>query len=649
MNPINSIEFIEKSINSLDEFIDAFSNLNIALSELNTIQSENLAVKVSAIRFNFIDNIYLSILAGEFYSEDFLRQVHFGLEKSKRLSIEIDKLRGVSGDNSTSTYKNFSKAGEYYLTLEELYKYSINRLNTSVIPLSQKLWEREQKTIALKLFEEIKISSNLDNQVDFRYKLRYSLFRINVLLFLYENDLVCSDLHLNELYFIKDLLSNEEYKTVPICSLLIEKINYLIFKSLRRFENGSEIVGNNPDDKLSNFSNPKYFSEFNDLTSKIWINHSSKLDPSSIHQLITNFRSNSNHKLSEIHFIVKTIRKKLEREYENSALDEIISFYYLLKTELLEKLGNEKILFDRIAYLSFINLINHNLLDISIKKAKKKIGEESSVKLKKEIEKLVKLYNSLKREQETNGRMNHIAAKKLLNFFIQILKVNSWSSESREILLYLENTINKIVKDAQEQLRWEQRHFALPLYLTFSESIITYSGSNPNLLNGSNEIGEEQSKLNFKLFLDSSYVLPVNYVKVENEIDLLIFDYEQLRLVKMMEMSTLIAENAKNQVQDEVKNSLKLYISTLGVFATITSFVLSSIRVVPELDSLNEKVVFMLFFGITLILFILTLEFFVVERDGKIFSKRALIYLLTFIFVIAMYMVYFSGGFTMEG
>ena len=77
-NKIDSVEFISKSLVSIDELNDAFSSIS-SLHSKSSPDEKSINDLISRIynvlRFEFADNINQSVLAGEFYSKEYSEKV----------------------------------------------------------------------------------------------------------------------------------------------------------------------------------------------------------------------------------------------------------------------------------------------------------------------------------------------------------------------------------------------------------------------------------------------------------------------------------------------------------------------------------------------------------------------------------------------
>ena len=145
-----------------------------------------------------------------------------------------------------------------------------------------------------------------------------------------------------------------------------------------------------------------------------------------------------------------------------------------------------------------------------------------------------------------------------------------------------------------------------------------------------------------KVFTASSFVVPINYKKVKEQIDEL---KDELRNHKELRSSFLLIEKEKGRIiketekkandrieyfQKENQGLLKQNIEILSIFAAIVLFVSGNIQIFTRINTLNSAIAFTLAFGYVISVFILLISLVIktgIEDAFKKFKKRVLWFL----------------------
>lgn len=139
--------------------------------------------------------------------------------------------------------------------------------------------------------------------------------------------------------------------------------------------------------------------------------------------------------------------------------------------------------------------------------------------------------------------------------------------------------------------------------------------------------------MDIKLFLDSTYVLPTDYEEMEVKLievdNSVVNGLSQLRAKVLLKKSQIeidkrVDESVKKNVEEgtkklneEVRTSSRQFLSLLSMFATIVVFVLGSVKTVPDLHCVRDKVLFLVGFAQALILFVVGIDFLIVKRPEE--------------------------------
>lgn len=139
--------------------------------------------------------------------------------------------------------------------------------------------------------------------------------------------------------------------------------------------------------------------------------------------------------------------------------------------------------------------------------------------------------------------------------------------------------------------------------------------------------------MEIKLFLDSTYVLPTDYEEMEVKLievdNAVVNGLSQLRAKVLLKkgqnnIDKKVEESVRKNVDegtkklnDEVRNASRQFLSLLSMFATIVVFVLGSVKTVPELHCVTDKVLFLVGFAQSLIMFVVGIDFLIVKRPSE--------------------------------
>ncbi len=158
------------------------------------------------------------------------------------------------------------------------------------------------------------------------------------------------------------------------------------------------------------------------------------------------------------------------------------------------------------------------------------------------------------------------------------------------------------------------------------------------------EIGEQE----LKVFTAASFVVPINYQKVKEQIDELkdsLANHKELRsslLLIEKEKIKIIAETTKKAderilfFQDQNQGLLRQNIEILSIFAAIVLFVMGNIQIYSQVDTLNSAIAFTLAFGYVIAVFILLISLIIRSNKEQLESKRYKIRVLWFLVISAI-------------
>ncbi len=590
----------------------------------------------------FIKSINLAVLGGEFYSEEAKTIIDDLLNKQiPLLAKKIDEftaekiipnheLQRFITDRSKSLndeflekfireyIKGYHKIGDYIRKYSELLGFvRTSVLQKDKISIKSFLAESIDKMETYKLISELELevaSSKTSESFHYIVKNRFAIFQLNVLLFKVDNTLVSSSTVIERLTEIRQLLQREIFTGFDLTRILIDKSNYLLKKTvLRQLENQNFIDDYSADHTPVSELEITCYKIFDEKTSCHYYEGIGST-PTQTEVDYEKKVSSNDAQFEHFHY--------LNRRYRKGDRKDKVEFF----KKQFEKYKKRKFLspanrFEEIAFHTTANLINNTEFMLLCRKSLNQIKAEDKVNkidttIAKEIDKIHTLYKACMDGQMKMDRFNHRAP---LEFFRYITEVIETISEKAIAF----NTLNRIMELAllcrthmKEYFKWEKNKNDLPLYFPFDESICFYDlDQQKPIKDKKTEFLVEEKYI--KLFLDSNYVLPVNYLNIESDVLELELKYEHHKnmLIDLTVEGNL--EKSKEELQSEVKQSTKQYISLLAMFATILSFVLGTVKIALEFKTVEKIIVFMVGFASSLMIFSMMIEFTIVRSSKE--------------------------------
>ncbi len=143
---------------------------------------------------------------------------------------------------------------------------------------------------------------------------------------------------------------------------------------------------------------------------------------------------------------------------------------------------------------------------------------------------------------------------------------------------------------------------------------------------------------NIMLFVASSFILPINYKKVNREIDDLknsINEYEtHIPLLKRILEEEQQIKNTQQDIEKRDRNQIEI----LGIFAAVVLFAAGGINIFKESPSIEQSAKFGLIFSYSLSIFVILI--WLITRDYRHFKPSPIHFIIVIIFAIATYLVF---------
>lgn len=634
---INDVTCLNKAKDSIANIVRiiSFPNYSFSLTRFNTLRRD-----LGESGQSFTKWINLAILGGEFYSDEAKKIIdEIQLDLIPKLKTQIDQFTSNNiqpdttlqpilaarslaiGSNYIDDFirryiKSYGRIEDYVKKYSELIEFvRISILGKDYISIKNALAESTDKADTYKLISELEIEP-ANASFEYVARNRFAIFQLNILLFKTDNALVSTSSVLDRLLEIRRLLQRQIFKGIFISDVLIDKANYLIKKTALRIKDGEKIID---DDIIGNAGKPP-------LAVKLPITYFSFFDAKTTRHYSHFVTEKASDTEKEFEFIVTTDVAQLEhfhylnRCYRKGKRKSKIKF---LK-EQFEKY-NKRIVssnrFDEIAIHTATNLINNTelilLCDESIDRIERADEEKISKVVDDEIEKIYKYYLNSIVDQRKHDRLNFKLHLEFFRYITKVVEVLCQKSIDFKLLNKLISYALSCRNDLKDNLHWEHNKFDLPMFCPFEQSIFLYDLVNQKYVPFS-EANPQNPEQYLKLFLDSSYVLPVSYHEMEKSIMKEELKFEHNRNILLDELVEKNLEKSKKDLENEVKNSTKQYISLLGMFATILSFVLGSVKFMSESNNEPVKqITFLIGFAFALISFNMVLEFTIVREKNN--------------------------------
>lgn len=589
------IQWLEKSIENYNNHLES----SLIIEEENTISNLENNVEINALiefieKFKFseevIDKFYLSALAGEYLNYE---------EYDTKLS-RINNLIGECG-GIFSEINNVIDNVKEIRSLITQYRHFILRIST-----------KYSKPERAELFNSI-----TDRDDSFFYEtsndeivIKCGIFK-EVILGISEIDHNLSlkadkDTFKDILYFHQRIIESKELGG-PVKKLSKAKCNILLYKLAKRIEQDEKkyYYTHNLSDKEFEIDHHKttYFNAFiedvdlqyyDDLKNDQIKDKFSKFCSSVMQRFESQQNGDIQFSLTEAHALVK-YHKDILQNGEN-ILKEI-------SDKVKPKIDSKELKFDhRAKIISYHYLLNNYFSYLALK-------EEDNHSI---------IINELKligQKQKTDDVENYFPYLRYSEYLIN--KLDSYFSEDM-------SETGKI-KNFLEEFERNYKMLMVKYEWCYDRDFLAYMPSYNECIRQDTIDNQE-----YKLFIASSFVLPINYAQVKRQIDELYQKFTKYKLlldVKLfqdksnLELDNKIDKRTKEfgDIEERVKDSERKNIEILGIFAAIVLFTMSNIQIFTKIDYVKDAILFMLIMAYSMCLFIVVI--WLITRDKGYFGK----------------------------
>lgn len=570
-------------------------------------------------------NLNLSVIAGE-YLRDYTEfkniasalstnavELVQSLEETEDVALLVDN---VEDDGQTTEKESFfNNAIRYYIELTD----NINENIKEILKKEDEKKELKPKRIKVKyeierLFYERNDFQNTD------LKPGYFLFLINLSLAELDEYLECSEWCLSEIDLLENYLENSN--TIfskwysQIIKILKDKCKYLRYKINYRATRKSDIKITE-DSAFYEFyeeTNKHYTKEnivngVSEIINNCWDENSSKtvIEDGKQKRFAIFFKKAVNtdayRRLSSTAILNSKKIHQLNKFLKNTTtlnLDEKLSNISTLVQNIEAQLTNTTSEFQQIYLHSSLNLLQNTQLFLILKQEeiigyKNICGDnfytgsafQKSNSFRKKIEgELNRLYKDYRGYEHVIDFLDTLF-EKLQNpeSFFDFFKKEEHNIDDLKLGIYKENILKniniikrfyeEILLKIEENKKYLTHYEVKPIYLEVENCLKSYSIKVPE--------GEELKDKKIEVFLDSSYVLPINYEKISNKINQksLVYNYE-IKLIKgrldiLFDLD--FARKKYHNIENKFKENEFKVVQIVAMFVSIATFVLINVKI----------------------------------------------------------------------
>jgi hypothetical protein len=526
------------------------------------------------------EKLNISILAGEIFYEMNYQ------DKLDELTSMISNIQvGIEVDDNDITLELNNIFHNSFIEPFFLAKKSILRLNHS---FNKKLSNQGGKW----LFVAEKITNNSSDLIDnSNFKDQITVLQTNIKIASIDIDLSIDEKILSDLILFKKVLEEIEFE-YKYLSLIKDKCNFLIKKVLFRIKQDNKysyLYAIDYQDKELTFDDvkPGKFSYFDNITKKHYSSKDECYTKGEIDLIKEKLRKKESLTYIEIHQLTKVFK---DQNNNHKQVAEILSlFNSKYDVEIVQE---DLSLFNKQSLYTMKNYMLNNEFSIFLEKKKLQFQDIED-----------KLDN-IRQNQLDTGVKNYFPFLKCCNYIDTVLNDEFKKKELNfSFLNELLNKFKQILKEAYECLEWcKDRNFLafqLPSY----------------------ECNYFIQEDNLNLFLSSSFVLPINFEKVQLELNEL--KRKEGKYLTLIEVQENLEGQKKTiiKLRESVDKADRRSIEILGIFSAIVLFASGSIQIFSiENLTMSDALKFMLAFSYSLVLFIFLI--WVITRENiKSLSK----------------------------
>ncbi len=617
-----------------------------------TVPPTNVTIAVISLINDFAKRVavefQLSVLAGEHYFEYIENEIKKIDDAINKLKDYLNKLKLLDQKLAKTLLGilNLSFVERDLIAFLDLFKRLVKFVTVDLDFSShvQPIIAYHESIVSQ---EEIqKITDQIPAQNSLRPFLKYySLFQINVKVASIDDNIGCGTAILYELIRIKNYLNKDYFKADRITEIIFDKCKFLIKKAFYSAHDKGKLYLDESDPSGIKIS--KYIIEdyrlFEEKTISHYVEFEKNIDLQYVSNIEKQIKANQYSpplKYQDLYYLAKYYQIKLFSI--DNLINKIDSLIKYFETAYSDIHGNSKSNFDRQAYkTSLLFLKNKKLFFLyrqaveSLKNEIKRVDKRSDLRsiLNTSLINFNEYFNEIKQEQ----------ISEILNyypFYVYCLFTTELLATLKDLSLILNISINLIedyilkfrenYRIATRNLEWcKDKHYLL-LYMPYEECI-------------DETIFDKKTKTKTKIFLDSSFILPVDYEDKKRLLNECLENFTDNRVLlfntllggktkdiesigenlnaKSVEVDKKLNEQDKKIGEQDIKSQKQYndHVQLLAVFAAIIAFVFGSISVIPKFQDTKSVVVFIIGFAGVMSSFVVTIRILIQERLKKLY------------------------------
>lgn len=533
-----------------------------------------IQIRINSVVNTLFTHLNSSLITGEYINVESTKEHLENISKTIEAVPSSLELNGSPSDiqHKLSEELLFHFANPINSVLKD-YRAFIHSLkrNLTILP-------EEQSVLFEGLSVEQFFSFNKNNIVVDTQKLS-RVFMINLALAKIDHNLSVKKEILNQLILLRtELVQTVGNSRETLDKIIIDKCNYLIKKILYRFEEDAKnyLYAYDFEDKVLKVDGLEinYYKEFDEITSGHYELRSSNASMRKewLNSVYTKITKGECLTYQDYHVATKEYKDSSKNLMQLKNLKEKFRKLYKQKREESSSIS----LFDKKALNISYNYILNNYFSLYLELGKDKVG----------VEEAEKKYERIKQVQEETGIKNYFPCMKFCHFLTKRLDILVKTPDIdceyiRSIINRLENTLKDFYNNFEI---CKDRNF-LSFQLPNEECIIKVEGHS--------------------VFLSSSFVLPLNYEKIQRELKELTSKLEKYKILLEVHLNLQFEKSAIKDLRENIEKNDRRSIEILGIFAAVVLFTSSSVQIFSINGvTFRDALKFMLCYSYSLTLFI---------------------------------------------
>jgi hypothetical protein len=581
----------------LEKCIDLLKNNPLLREEAWEQIDKNPELEIASITNQlageFFELLNFSVLGGEYTVSS-----SAGIKLINQIKEQVDKI-----PSTLETIQNLkNREQSQFLLLGYL-----TPIRKSLRAYQHLLHQLEKKTahdtMLFSGWRESKENSTL-MEIDPSVKNLAEVFISNILIALSDHNLSVDQTQLKSLLLAKrkleDITITPFYKAIILdkCEFLIRKINYRFQEDKKNFLYAFEFQ----DSKIDESKELKHFGLFNEKT--------------------------------RLHYGIGTevSQKDWSHLYEKIIKDEVENFndyhsilqFYKDRVKDRNRISNLKPIFNATCEKRFKetdSVFDHEAIFINKNYF---INNEFSLLLSNEdatFHDALDQLNQIRTLQKETGVNNYFPYLKFCEFLCILIdkRISNLRLTEDEVKKYLSH-LNRALEEAFKSFEWCKDSKFLSFQLPRAEAIIKHHHNGKS----------------YDLFMASSFVLPINYVKVERDLKDIEKKIDSIKIILDVHKTISEEKSEIRRIKEEIEKIDRRSIEIIGIFAAIVLFTSGSIQIFSIKDvTIKDGLSWMLMFSYSLVLFVFLI--WLITRDGLAIKSLSILHWLFLFGLLSMW------------